>query len=245
MTELTLAHWHVWALVIATSLAAGAVRGFTGFGGPAIMVLVLTQFFAPTSVLALVLLVDYAANMQLFPAAVRHAAWRSLLPLVVASSIAIPFGVHLLQGMDPLWLKRSIALLVGACTCTMLANWRYRSEVGIATAIVAGLIGGVIVGATLIALPLMIFFFAGPSPASQARANAITWGLFTSTVMIVLFFREELLGLGELWQAALLALFYVFGAHVGARAFRRASERRSRQLVLALLLALSIVGVVT
>ena len=234
MAGLSLADWHVWALVIATSLAAGAVRGFTGFGGPAIMVLVLTQFFAPASVLALVLLVDYAANLQLFPAAIRHAAWRSTLPLILASSVAIPFGVHLLQGMDPLWLKRGIALLVGACACVMLANWRYRRDVGMATTLIAGTIGGVIVGATFIALPLMIFFFAGPAPASQSRANAITWGLFTSSIMIVLFFRAGLLGIDEVWRAVLLALFYMLGAHLGARAFRRANEERFRQFVLVL-----------
>ena len=245
MTELTLAHWQVWTLVVATSLTAGAVRGFAGFGGPAIMVLVLTQFYAPASVLALVLLVDYAANMQLFPAAVRHAAWRSLLPLVMATIIAIPFGVQLLQGLDPLWLKRGIALLVGACTCVMLANWRYPREPGPVTALAAGAVGGLIFSTTFIALPLMIFFFAGPSPASRARANAITWGLFASSVMIPLFVWEELIGLEELWQAALLALFYMLGAHAGARAFRRASERRFRQLVLALLLALAVVGALT
>ena len=245
MTELSLAHWQVWSLVVATSLTAGAVRGFTGFGGPAIMVVVLTQFYAPASVLALVLLVDCAANMQLFPAAVRYATWRSLLPLVLATTIAIPFGVQLLQGMDPLWLKRGIALLVGACTCVMLANWRYRRQVGSVTALAVGAVGGLIFGTTFIALPIMIFLFAGPSPASTARANAITWGLFASSVMIPLFVWEELIGLEELWQAALLALFYMFGAHAGARAFRRASEKRFRQIVLALLLALSVVGVVT
>ena len=245
MAELSLAHWQVWALVIATSLIAGAVRGFTGFGGPAIMVLVLTQFFAPASVLALVLLVDYAGNMQLFPAAVRHTTWRSTLPVIVASVIAIPFGVHLLQGMDPLWLKRGIALLVGACTCVMLANWRYSREVGLVPAIVVGAIGGVVLGTTFIALPVMIFFFAGPAPASQSRANAITWGLFCASIMIVLFFRAGLLSLDDLWRAALLALFYMLGAHLGARAFRRASERRFRQFVLVLLLALSAVGVLT
>lgn len=245
MTELTLAQWEVWALVISTSLAAGTVRGFSGFGGPAIMVVVLTQFYAPASVLALVLLVDYVANMQLFPGAVRHATWRSTLPLIAASALAIPLGVHVLQGMDPLWLKRGIALLVGVCTCVMLGNWRYRREAGLLTSVLVGFIGGAIVGATFIALPLMIFFFAGPGPAAQARANAITWGLFVSTVMIVLFSLEGLIGVDELWQAALLALFYVLGAHMGARAFRRASERRFRQLVLALLLTLSVVGVVT
>ena len=209
------------------------------------MILVLTQFFAPASVLALVLLVDYAANMQLFPAAVRHAAWRSTLPVIVASVIAIPFGVHLLQGMDPLWLKRGIALLVGACACVMLANWRYPREAGLVPALVVGAIGGVILGTALIALPVMIFFFAGPAPASQSRANAITWGLFTSSIMIVLFFRAGLLGLDDVWRAVLLALLYMLGAHLGARAFRRASERRFRRFVLVLLLALSAVGVLT
>ena len=245
MSALSLADWQVWALLVATSIAAGTVRGFTGFGGPAIMILVLTHFFAPASVLALVLLVDYAANMQLFPAAVRHAAWRSTLPVIVASVIAVPFGVHLLQGMDPLWLKRGIALAVGACACVMLANWRYPREVGLVCALVVGAVGGLIFGTTLIALPVMIFFFAGPAPASRSRANAITWGLFASGILIVLYFRAGLLGLDEVWRAVVLALFYMLGAHLGARAFRRASEKRVRQLVLMLLLALSAVGVFT
>ena len=245
MAELSLAHWEVWALVIATTLTAGTVRGFAGFGGPAIMILVLTQFYAPASVLALVLLVDYAANLQLFPGAVRDAAWRSTLPLIVASMVAIPIGVQLLQGMDPQWLKRGIALLVGACTCTMLANWRYRRDAGPAISAGAGLLGGVVLGATLIALPVMIFLFAGPAPPVRARANAITWGLFTSTVMILLFFRAGLIEVDDLWQAAVIALVYVFGAHIGSRAFRRTSARRFRQLILVLLLALSVVGVAT
>ena len=245
MAELSLAHWQVWALVMVTTLTAGAVRGFAGFGGPAIMILILTQFYAPASVLALVLLVDYAGNLQLFPGAIRHAAWRNILPLIVASIVSIPLGVHLLQGMDPQWLKRGIALLVGACTCAMLADWRYRREVGPAISVVVGLFGGVIVGATFIALPVMIFLFAGPAPHGRARANAITWGLFSSTTMILLFFREDLLGIDDVWQAAFIALVYVVGAYLGSRAFRRASAKRFRQFVLVLLLALAVVGVVT
>lgn len=245
MVELSLAHWQVWVPVIAITLVGGAVRGFTGFGGPAIMILVLNQFYAPAWVLALVLLIDYAANIQLIPTTVRHVAWRSLLPLVVTSTVAIPFGVHILQGLDPLWLKRGIALLVGASACVMLANWRYRREVGMASAVLVGLVSGIILGATFIALPIMIFFFAGPAPAVQARADAIVWGLFTSTAMILIFVYEELIGVRELWQATLLALFYMLGVYIGAHAFSKASEQRFRQLVLALLLALSVVGVVT
>ena len=245
MAELSLAHWHVWALVIATSLTAGTVRGFVGFGGPAIMILVLTQFYAPASVLSLVLLADYAANMQLIPGAMRHTAWRGTVPLIVASIVGLPLGIHLLQTVDPQWLKRGIALLVAACACAMLANWRYRREVRLAPAVLIGLTGGAIFGTTLIALPLMIFFFAGPAPAAEARANAITWGFFTTPAVILLFFLEDLLGVGDQWQAAFIACLYVLGAYAGARAFRRSSESRFRKFLLALLLVLSTIGMLT
>ena len=245
MAELSLGHWEGWALVIATALVAGTVRGFAGFGGPAIMVLVLTQFYAPASVLALVLLADLAANLQLLPGALRQVSWRSTLPVVVASCLALPAGVLFLQGTDPHWLKRGIALLVGACACAMLADWRYRREAGPVTSFGVGLFGGAIFGATFIALPLMIFFFSGPASPARARANAITWGPLPCLAMIPLFLGANLIDMAGVWQAAFVAVVYVLGAGIGSRVFRRTSARRFRQVVLFLLLALSAIGVVT
>ena len=245
MPELSLGQWDVLALVIATTLISGLVRGFTGFGGPAIMVLVLTQFYAPASVVGLVLVVDYVANLQLFPGAVRHATWRTTGPLTAASVIALPIGVYALQVMDPLWLKRGIALTAGVATCVMLTNWRYQRQPGLVIGVVVGFVSGVIVGATFIALPLMVFFFAGPSSAAEARANAIAWGLFISTGFGALFYWHGLLDVDDVWQAALIALLYVLGTHLGARAFKKVSEKRFRQVVLICLLVLSGIGVAT
>ena len=72
VTELSLTSWEVLTFAIVVSLISGVVRGFTGFGGPAIMVLALTQFWTPASVPALALLVDYATNLQLALGAMRH-----------------------------------------------------------------------------------------------------------------------------------------------------------------------------
>ena len=43
----------MWVAACLTALVAGFVRGFAGFGGPAIMSLVLVQFYAPASVLSI------------------------------------------------------------------------------------------------------------------------------------------------------------------------------------------------
>ena len=245
MPELSLAAWDVLALVTATCLISGLVRGFTGFGGPAIMVLVLTQLYTPASVLALVVLVDYAANLQLAPGAFRQTTWRATGPLIGASLLAMPIGIYALQVVDPVLLKRGIALLTGGCTCVLLANWRYRRQAGITISVVVGFISGALVGATFIALPLMIFFFAGPSPVAEARANAITWGLFGGSALIVLFFFSGLLVFEELWHIAFVTLLYMLGTHIGARAFKRASEEVVRRAVLISLLVLSVIGVST
>ena len=108
-----------------------------------------------------------------------------------------------------------------------------------------GFVGGVIVGATFIALPIMIFIFAGPSNPTEARANAITWGLFAGAGLILAFVWQGLLDVDDLWQAALITLVYMGGAFIGARAFQKASEKLFRRVVLISLLGLSIIGVAT
>lgn len=245
MPELSFTQFEILAFAIVVSLLAGAVKGFTGFGGPAIMVLSLTQFYSPASVLAVVLLVEYAASLQLAVGAIRQTRWRMAAPLTLASLVTIPIGIDFLQTIDPIMMKRGIALVTGLCVCVMLFNFRYKREAPLLISIAVGLMGGAIIGATMIALPIMIYIFAGPSNATEARANAITWGLFGGAGLIIVFALKDLINLDHLWQAALITVFYMGGAFVGARAFKRASEKLFRRVVLLSLLGLSIIGVAT
>ena len=50
------------AIVGLTAFVAGLVRGFAGFGGPALMMLVLTNFYTPLSVIPKVLVMDAVAG---------------------------------------------------------------------------------------------------------------------------------------------------------------------------------------
>lgn len=245
MHELSLTQWDMILLALGAAVVAGHVRGFSGFGGPAVMMLVLTQFYSPASVLVLVLLADFVANLQLIPGSIQHASRRTIAPLVIASIVGLPAGVYALLLVDPLLAKRGIAIVSGLCACVMLTGWRYRREAGTLTTSAVGLVGGIVVGATFIALPIMIFLFAGPDAGARARANALAWGVFVSPVLIAVFVWIGLLGLDDLWEAALITVAYMRGAFSGARLFRRASELGFRRVVLVVLLGLSLVGMLT
>jgi uncharacterized membrane protein YfcA len=49
MPILTLAEPEMMFIACAAALVAGMVRGFVGFGGASTMMLILTQFYEPTS----------------------------------------------------------------------------------------------------------------------------------------------------------------------------------------------------
>ena len=232
-------------LLVVAAVVAGLVRGFTGFGGPAIMMLVLSQLYRPASVLVLVLLVDVVANVQLFVASIRDVRWRTAVPLVVASIIALPAGLYVLLSFDPVLVKRSIALVVGICACVMLTGWRYRHEAGLLVTGAVGALGGLVVGATFIALPVIIFLFAGPFPTARARATALTWGVCTSSVLMAFFIWTGELDLSDVRQAAFIAAAYISSAYAGSRLFRRSGERLVRRFVLSTLLGLALIGLLT
>ena len=71
MLELTLASPEMLLIAGGASLIAGFIRGFSGFGGPAILVLILLQFYSPVSVLTKVMIIDLCVNVHLLPSTVR------------------------------------------------------------------------------------------------------------------------------------------------------------------------------
>lgn len=242
MTEIAIDSWVIATVLIFTSLIAGVIRGISGFGGPAIMLLVLTQFFDPAAIFFVVVIADYCANMQLVVGSFRQARWRKMIPLILSSLIAIPLGLHFLEILDPVTIKRTIATIVGICAVVMLTGWRYRSEPPQWITIIVGFLGGAIVGLTYIALPVMIFIFGGSASAVVARANAIAWGGASSSLIVLLGIIGGL-GAVPIFFAVVATVTYMLGAWGGARLFRYFSERTFRRFVLYLLIFLSILGI--
>lgn len=230
-------------LVGAIALFAGAVRGFTGFGGPAIMIVVLTQFYSPASVLAMVMMIDFVSNVRLVPTSFRDISWRTAGPLTAASVAAIPIGLYALLAVDPMVMKRVIAAVVALSALALLAGWRYRRPATVAALIVVGGLAGMVLGATYIALVAMVFLYAGPEPATTNRANGIFWAFVAGIVMIGVLCVTGDIVWADMWRAAMLGVVYLFAANFGIWVFRGVDEQVFRRFVVWLLIGLSAIGI--
>ena len=244
LPDLTLDEPRMIALTAATALVAGVVRGFSGFGGPALMALVLTQFYSPLSVLTKVMIIDAASYLLLVPSTAREFNRRVFAIVTVATLAGLPFGTYLLIETDPAVMRRAVAAAVAACVVVMLIGRRFHATPSVAVHIAVGVLAGVVLGATYIALVAMIFFFSLPASGAESRANAVFWGVVISTVLIATHVVLGNVTAEDFWRAALLGVFYLAGTAAGAWCFRRTGERGFRRAVLWLLLGLAAVGLV-
>lgn len=245
MLELTLASSEMLLIAGGASLIAGFIRGFSGFGGPAILILILLQFYSPLSVLTKVMIIDLFVNVHLLPSTVREVRWKTAVPFTVASMVAIPGGLYALEVVDPVLMKRCIAIIAGVCVVLMMSGWRLRRPPAMAALIAVGVLTGIVFGATYLALLTSLFLLAGPDPAAVSRANIIVWGFVAGLMFIAGQVYLDNVGWAEAGRAAMLGVVYLVAGTLGARAFRKVGEVQFRRAVLWLLLFLSVVAVTT
>ena len=244
LPDLTLDEPRMIALTGATAFVAGLVRGFSGFGGPAIMALVLTQFYNPLSVLTKVVIIDATSYLLLVPSTAREFNRRVIAIVTLATLAGLPIGTYLLVELDPLVVKRAIAGAVAACAAVMLFGGRFRASPSVAVHLAVGLLAGIVLGATYIALVAVIFFFSLPASGGESRANAVYWSVMLSYVLIATHMVLGNVTVDDLWRATLLGVSYLAGTGVGVWWFRRTAEREFRRAVLWLLLGLATIGLV-
>jgi uncharacterized membrane protein YfcA len=244
MPDLTLTEPAMWAFTLVTATVAGFIRGFTGFAGPAIMVLVLVQVYSPVSILPKVVLIDLLSNLKLLPSTVREVDRRVIFIIIGTSLLALPIGMFVLVDTDPVIVKRFIAISAAVCSAIMLSGWRMSKQPALWTYVVMGLLSGIIFGITNTSLAMMVFLFAIPASAAVSRANAIHW-VFTLMVSTTLgYILAGVLTWDAIWRSLLVGVVYLLAAIAGSALFRVTPERNFRKAVLWLLVVLSAVALV-
>jgi hypothetical protein len=230
------------AVVAIAALVGGFVRGFSGFGGPAVMILVLVPFFAPVSILSKVMVIDFIANIKLIPSTVRDIHRATAIPVLAGTLLGGPLGFYALNSMDPHVMKRAIAAIAGSLTIMLIVGVKFSRIPSLWVHLGLGIFAGVVLGATNIAFAAALYFLALPLAARQGRANMILWGFVTSIALIIAHLAVSNLSWESMWRAALIGFIYLAGAWIGTFVFAKTSERNFRSLVLWFLLALAAVG---
>ena len=229
------------AMVIAiVAFIAGVIRGFTGFGGPAFMLAILTVFYAPMVVIAKVLIVDFGTGCHLFKQVCADVNWRRTLALFIPTLLAMPLGQFLLFNVDAETMKRAIALIIAFTCVLMLSGIRYKTILTIPMMVTVGIFAGIVFGATYIALVCVVAILLGPDDKNSGRTLIIAWAFLTSIAYMVVSIYSGATGFGDVTVALPGVISYWFGAQIGTRGFRKSTEYRYRQIAVSTLLAITV-----
>lgn len=230
-------------IIAVVAFAAGLVRGFTGFGGPAFILAILTLFFPPISVVSKILVVDFFTNFYLFKACYRQIDWRSTLTMVVPTLLFMPVGHWLLLELDPLWVKRLMALVIASACVLMLAGIRYKTRLNFTWLVLIGVAAGIVFGGSYIALVTVVAILLGPYDKNAGRTLIISWSAFTVIGFALISAYSGTTTVDDVVIALPGAFTYMVGAWIGTHGFRNSSEKLFRRIAILTLLILAILNI--
>jgi len=227
-------------LAIAIAIAAGVVRGITGFGGAIVMSPPLALLLGPRLAVPVVLLLESVVAAPMLFQTRQRVNWRVIGAILAAACSCIPLGVLVLASTDPRAIRYAIAITVIVFALIFLRGWRYAGRQRLATSLGLGAMSGIMLGATSIGgPPVILYLVSGPDPIETTRANLTLYVTATSFVGIVMLWYQGIFDARAGWTSLWLAPAYYVGLLGGVRLFARFSDTRFRQFTLLLLIAVS------
>src|SRR6185437_10124689 len=119
-------------IAAAIAIAAGAVRGITGFGGAMVMSPPLALLLGPRVTVPVVLLLESVIAAPMLWQTRRLVDVRIVGAILIAACISVPLGVRVLAVADPGVMRNVIALTVIVFSLLLLLGWRYAGKPRIA-----------------------------------------------------------------------------------------------------------------
>lgn len=230
------------ALTLAVGLGAGFIRGLTGFGGPAFILVAMSMAFAPMAVIGKILIVELIASSYLVVQSRQLVRWRDTLALAVPTIATMPLGYWVLTHTDPDLMRRLIAGAIIVSCILMSGGWRYHKPLGRAGLIVTGAVGGIVFGASYIALLVIAVLLMGPNQRQYLRGLFISWGWMTAVAFLIISVFSGDTGIAQLYAALPLAASYFAGTWSGSVLFNHTTETSYRRYALFTLTALAALG---
>ena len=225
-------------VVLGGAFAGGFVSGLAGFGTGLVALGIWLHVIAPAPAATLVALCSVFAQAQTLPA-VWHAIDRARVwPMIVAGLLGVPAGTRLLAHLDPHTFRLGLGILLLVFSGVLLAG-RARMHVawgGRGADALVGFAGSVLGGLAGLSGPLPTLWATLRGWSKDERRGVFQ--AFNLAVLAATLVSHAISGLltAEVGRLALVALPGTFaGAWLGARVYRRLSDRRFHEVVLGLL----------
>ena len=233
--------WFPVAFSAIAVLAAGIVRGYSGFGFAMITVTSMSLVFPPANVIPVILMLEVLASGWLLPKVWKQIDWRSLAWLFLGVSAGTPPGVYMLAHVPPEPMRAAIAIVVLFFTVLMLKDFALHAMPGkgmtTGTGMVSGLLNG---GAAIGGPPVILFYLSSPAGVGVSRASIIAYFMGTDSLAFGLGILHGLVTMQTFQLTGALIVPLLVGIFLGNRMFASSDSKAFRRNVLILLLLLSL-----
>ena len=238
--------WPITWFSAAVVIAAGVVRGYAGFGFSALCVVSLSFVLPMASLVPIVLLLEVCASVLLVPSVWRNIQWRFTLGLTLSSVVAAPVGIAILQLVPAEVVRTFVLLIILGANFLLIRGFTLAGHQPVWRIVCVGLCAGAVNAAGAVGgLIFSLFLIADGLPREQFRASLVALFLLVDLLSAGLMAQSGLLNAKHiLWMATLVPPMAV-GVWIGHRLFNASSEHSFRRYVIALLLLLSLLGLLS
>ncbi len=226
-------------------LIASVVRGYSGFGFSAVLVAGMAFFVDPVEAVSLAIGLEVLASVVQASSVWDDIEWRRLGVLVAAAVVGNPIGVLILTTVDADPLRAVTFVTLAVLTVGVLAGKTLTVPATLSAFFVVGVVAGVVNGATAMSgLVLVLAMTALRVAPAEMRGTLVAY-FFASdiAVLALLWWRGELDEVYA-WRILISLPLMTIGVLIGSRAFAGTSVESFKRVTLALLLVISIVGLV-
>jgi uncharacterized protein len=214
-------------------VAAGFMRGFTGFGFAMAAVPLLALAIPPARAVPFVILLQLMASVWDWREARRHAHWRSLPWLMAGAVVGTPLGTFGLAALSPNWARLAIAGAVLLAVLLLARGLKLAAMPGRPALAATGLLAGILNGiAAMPGPPVIVLYLAGTVAVEVGRASLLIFFSVNNAVGAVSAGAAGLIPPGTLVLAAAALPLLLVTQWLGRRVFLRASPGRYRQVAL-------------
>lgn len=231
-------------VVIATSIFAGIIRGFTGFALSAALMAILANFIAPIDMVAICLLLEIIASLVMMRDGARNADMRVVWAMVIGSVIGTPIGYFVLTNID-----QETSRIVALCVITSLAVLLFMK---IKASILEGKSGPYIAGtgagmaniASVGGMVVALYILARDRAAREMRGTLVMYLMISILGNIIFQLLYGLMTIEAFKRAGLMAPFVISGIIFGSYFFQPSLQKYYKPVCLLVLIAICLAGLI-
>lgn len=232
----------LWWLVAAI-VAAGLVRGFTGFGSALIIMPAAASVLDPFAALAFLTVVEFWGPLPNLRAALRTGQRSEALRLLAGAAIGLPAGLWALSMLNPALFGWGVSLIVLCMLALVMSGWRYSGTLRPPMVLGVGGLGGFLGGiAGVPGPPVIMLYMASGLGIAVIRANFLLYLLGIDLMMVSVLLVSGLLEPLAVTAGLICVPLYMLANVAGAWLFDPGAERIFRAVAYLVIAASAILG---